>query len=80
MMEKTMYKWITLDEEGEVVSFGIEDSPIEFDVNKLHPRLNYFGDRDMCEVQKFLDKHYGHLFLLFNYKEVEIDFKELLKY
>ena len=65
-----------MDSFGNIVSYGIRDESIEMPVDVLDSRISSFADRDMCDIQKYLDQHYSCLELTFHYKEVEIDFKE----
>jgi len=76
-LKVTMYKWIALDKCGEIVSQGIEDECIELDVDMLHRNIDSCCDRDMWDIQDYLDKNHKELGLTFKYKNVEIDFSDL---
>jgi len=82
-MKKTFYKWILIgkDEftnENIVVNYGIVDEPIELDVEKVFPNFNYCGDRDLYDMQKFADKNFPDKKYIFRYKEIEIDYSDLM--
>lgn len=74
--KKIMYKWIVMDEFGEIVNYGVRDEAIEMLVEKVYHKINSCADRNMSDMQDFIDEHYSELGLTFHYKEVEIDFKE----
>jgi hypothetical protein len=81
---KTFYKWVLtkkdeFTKEPILVRWGIVEEPIEVDVEKIFPNLDYFGDRNLSEMQKFADELLKEQHYTFNYAEVKIDFSDLLE-
>lgn len=76
-MKKTFYKWIVL-QNNEVVRYGIVDEPIEIDVEKVFPSANSSADRDLCEMQEYADKYLKECNYDFRYKEIKVDFYDLV--
>ena len=59
--KKTMYKWLVMNEDGDVVNYGFEDEPIEMDVEKIRAdfpggwegdKINAFSGEGLTDAQK----------------------------
>lgn len=77
-MIKKMYQWVVL-QDGEIVSYGVEDTSIERFVERIFPKAFTTVDRDLSSMQEYADKYLSEYNYIFNYKEIEIDFSDLMK-
>jgi len=76
-MKKTFYKWVVL-KDGEVVRCDVVDEPIEISVDKVFPHCNSSADRDLYDMQEYADEYLSEYNYEFKYKEIEIDFTDLV--
>ena len=78
-MKKTMYKWMVIDKYDEIVSYGIENESIEMPLDYLHRAIDSCSDKNMSEIQEYLDEYHLELKLRFYYKEIEVDFADCVE-
>jgi hypothetical protein len=80
---KTFYKWVLtkkdeFTKETLLVRWGIVEEPVEVNVEKIFPNLDYCGDRNLSEMQKFADEILKDRHYTFTYEELKIDFSDLI--
>lgn len=77
-MKKTMYKWIVL-ENGQFIDFGILDESVDIFVEKIFPKANSNADRYINDLQDYADEHLSEFNYDFRWKEIDVDFSDLMK-
>ena len=77
-MKKVMYKWVVL-QNHEVVNFGILEEPVDIFVEKIFPKADSVADRFIEGLQEYANKYLSEHNYDFRYKEIEVDFSDLME-
>ena len=68
-----VYLYRILDQEEEVIAEGCLDNSVDILVEDVIPNVSTSSDRNLSEMQKFLDRNYSELGYKFEYKEKKVD-------
>ena len=71
-MYETIYFWRVTDKFDQIISWGITTSFCEFPLDKISG-VNTSADRDLCDVQDYLNKHHLDKNYLFDFEQFQAD-------
>ncbi len=75
-MKKFAYLWKLIDEYDDVVSWGIDEG-VDMFIEGIIPEHTSSIDRDIDEIQCFIDRHYSDKNYRFIYTQVVIDLDKM---
>jgi len=71
--ERSIWIWKLLDPYGNIKNWGVVNEPIDIFVENIIPEDHSSIDRNLSEIQDYIDKHHSEKGYIFSYEEFVID-------